>query len=370
MCALLTVVWVNALFAQSQPLRNLSARRPAGEISILRVDFQELKFGHEGPSYFSVKRAPFRGRQEIGEVSLFGQEAIGSVRFELIGETGRVLGGVSAFRVGDGADADEYMLRIDVPQLPFRFRIRGKDAGGRPFQSTFRRLFVPTEGSVPKAELPTGLDPREAGIFTKLIDDYEKETLARFAAAQSEIRIPRSGVFDAAYQPLISANGNAIGLRVTFTARFEAAGVYTVTPRVVPVYGNPQWRGQIDMKVMDAGVSPVPPGDGLASSLEHGGAAHFDADVDYHFTFDLVPGYIIHSADGKRFCAYLETFRTGNRLAIWDAIMASTQPVKYDVAISNLDFSSETAPLPAQRTWFEGFRREGAADCGPNPKIN
>jgi hypothetical protein len=375
-CALLTIVWVNALCAQSQPLRNLSSRRAAGEISILSVNFQELKFGHEGPSYFSAKRAPYRGKQEIAEVSLFGQESIGSVRFELIGETGRVVGTVAAFRVGDGADADEYMLRIDVPQLPFRFRICGADLGGQPFQSTFRRLFVPIEGSVRKDELPPGLSAREVGIFTKLIDDYEKETRVRFDAAQGEIRIARSGVSDAAYQPLTSATGNAIGLRVAFTARFGAAGFYTVTPRAFPVYDNPQWRGQIDMKVLDAGVTPVPPNspellaDGVHSALQYGGAAHYDAGVDYRFTFDLVPNYIIRSADGARYCAYLETYRAANRLALWEAIMASTQAVKYRIDISNLDFASETAPLPPQRTWFESFRREGAADCGPNPRIN
>jgi hypothetical protein len=369
-------VWVNALDAQSRPLHNLSSPRAAREISILRAAFQELKFGHEGPSYFTVKRAPYRGKQEIAEVSLFGQESIGAVRFELIGETGRVLGSVPAFRVGDGADADEYMLRIDVPQLPFRLRIRGEDFRGQPFENTLRRLFVPIEGSVPAAEPPIELDPQQTKVFRKLIDDYERETRARFEQAKTEIRIARSGVSDAAYQPLTSASGNPIGLRVAFTARFGAAGFYTVTPHAFPVYENNQWRGQIDMKVLDAGVTPAPPTvpnspvDGLAATLQYGGATHYEANTDYRFTFDLVPNYVISSADRVRHCVYLETFRAGNRLAVWEAIMASTLPVKYRIDISNLDFNSETVPLPPQRTWYEGFRREGAADCGPNPRIN
>src|ERR1041385_3206506 len=86
--ALLTFAAVNAL-AQPVPLRNLQRPTVTHEISILRVDLQDLKPAPGGPSCFSVKRAPYRGRREIAEVSLYGQEGIAAVRFELIDASGR-----------------------------------------------------------------------------------------------------------------------------------------------------------------------------------------------------------------------------------------------------------------------------------------
>jgi hypothetical protein len=315
--ALLSLVWVNAA-AQPVPLRNISKPRPPREISILSVKIQDLKPAHGGPSYFSVERAPFRGKQEIVEVSLFGQEAIGAVSFELIDEAGRVIAAVPAMRTGDAIDAGEYILKIDVPQIPFRFHIRGRDVQGQPFERTFRRLFVPMEGA-PAAPIPAEFDERfQAG----------------------EIRMGRSGVGDAAYEPLISPNGNPIGLRVRFNARFDTAGYYDLTPHVFPVYENFRWRGTIGMSATSTGI------------------ARYEANKDYPLTFDFVPGYVLHLAGGT--CLSIPA----SGLAVWEAIMASTQPVKYRVDISSVDFVSETAPLPPQRVWFEGLRRDGVADCG------
>ena len=319
LCALFTIVCANAGFAQPQPLHTISTSHPASEISILRVDLQDLMPAHEGPSYFSVKRAPFRGKQEVVEVSVYGQEGIGTLRFELLDESGRVLRTVPAIRTGDAIDADEYLLKIDVPQLPFRLRIRGLDLRGQPFENTFRHLFVPAEGN-PAAPIPAELE-------------------ARFQPG--EIRMPRAGISGATFQPLTSANGNPIGLRVSFTARFDTAGYFDLTPHVFPVYQEYRWRGEIGMTVLGA----------------VGGPARYEANTDYHLTYDFVPAYVVRRPSG--YCMQMPA-----RLDIFEAIMASTQPVKYRVDVSSLDFFSETTPLAPQRAWFEGFRKEGAADCG------
>src|SRR5579864_2651206 len=118
---LVTLLVLQVCLAQTTPLRVIRREPVVRDISILRVDLQELKFGREGPIYFSTKRAPFRGKQEIVEVGLFGQEAISTVRFDLVGEGGEILSSPPAFRVGSGADADEYFLLVDVPVQPFRF---------------------------------------------------------------------------------------------------------------------------------------------------------------------------------------------------------------------------------------------------------
>lgn len=52
---MLAILWANNGWAQPHPLRNLSRPAAVSKISILRVDLQDLKPAHGGPSYFSVK---------------------------------------------------------------------------------------------------------------------------------------------------------------------------------------------------------------------------------------------------------------------------------------------------------------------------
>jgi hypothetical protein len=313
---LLTLAGVNAV-AQPRPLRNISPARPASEISILRADIQDLKPAHGGPSYFTVKRAPFRGKTEIVEVSLYGQEGIGIVRFETIDEAGRVLQNVPAIRTGNAIDSDGYVLRIDVPDLPFRLRIRGTDLSGRAFTNTWQHLFTPIEGT-PAAPIPAEFD-------------------AQFHSG--DLRMSRAAISDATYEPLVSANGNPLGLRIHFTVRFDAPGYYDVTPHVFPVYAEYRWRGEISMR---------------STTMER---QQFEAGRDYRLTYDMIPGYVNRNHDGT-WCV-----QQPPRVAVFEEIMASRQQVKYRVDIASLDFVSETAPMDPQRVWFEGFRREGATQC-------
>src|SRR5579862_8317567 len=107
--------------AQMTTLRPIAAQPKAGAISILSIQFQELSYGHEGPGYFSVQHAPYRGKPAIVEVTLYGQDAIGSVQFGLLDQYGVRLASPAAIRLGSGADSDEYWLQLDVPLEPFRF---------------------------------------------------------------------------------------------------------------------------------------------------------------------------------------------------------------------------------------------------------
>jgi hypothetical protein len=41
--------------------------------------------------------------------------------------------------------------------------------------------------------------------------------------------------------------------------------------------------------------------------------------------------------------------------------------VNYRVEISSLNFVSDASAMSPQKTYYEGFLREGALDCGPAP---
>ena len=362
--------------AQMTPLRSIVTQPSARSISILSIHFQELKYGHEGPGYFSVEHAPYGGKLAIVEVTLYGQNAIRSVQFELVDQYGLRLATPVAVRVGSGADSDEYWLQLDVPLQPFRFGIRGEDFRGRPFQRVDKQLYTPIEGNVPPT-LPPDLLSAEAPAMRRmqrLLDRYANDVQARFEAARQAhpdgiIVLARAEVVEAEYEPLFSSASHEIGLRLHLAVRFGAEGDYAVTPIFFSQYENPDLR-QITLKVLDGSASPPPTNiaaDMLDDLLRYGGAAHYLAGQIYRFQFDLAPNYVIRNVARTRYCIYSEYYRVIGRPGIWDAVQFSAVPVKYRVSISSLGFEAETRDLPPQRAYLESFRREGSSDCGPTP---
>jgi hypothetical protein len=362
-------------YAQMTPLRSIVTQPKAGSISILSIHFQELQYGHEGPGYFSVQHAPFGGKPALVEVQLYGQDAIRSVQFELVDQSGLRLATPVAVRVGSGADSDEYWLQLDVPLQPFRFGIRGEDFRGQPFQRVDKQLYTPIEGNVSLPTLPPNLPSAEAAVMQRLLDRYANDVQARFQAARlaqpdSIIVLARAEVLEAEYEPLLSSASYEIGLRLHLAVRFGAEGDYAVTPTFFSQYENSDWR-EITLQVLDGSASPRPTNnigaDSLDDVLRYGGAAHYLEGRVYRFQFDLAPNYVIRNVERTRYCINSDYYRAIGRPGIWDAVQDSAAPVKYRVSISSLDFEAETRNLPPQRAYLESFRREGSSDCGPTP---
>jgi hypothetical protein len=360
--------------AQMTPLRSIVTQPGAGSISILSVHFQELKYGHEGPGYFSLDHPPYRGKPAIVEVTLYGQDAIRSVQFELVDQYGLRLATPVAVRFGGGVDSNEYWLQLDVPLQPFRFGIRGEDFRGKPFQRLDKHLYTPIEGTAPPPTLPPNLPSARASIMRRLLDGYANDVQARFEAARQAhpdgtIVLARAEVLEAEYEPLFSSASLEIGLRLHLAVRFGAEGDYAVTPTFFSQYENPDWR-QITLQVLDGSASPPPANiaaDMLDDLLRYGGAAHYLEGQVYRFQFDLTPNYVIRNLARNRYCINSETYPAIGRPGVWDAVQDSAAPAKYRVLISSLDFQAETRDLPPQRAYLESFRREGSSDCGPTP---
>lgn len=356
------------------PLRAIVTQSKAGSISILSVEFQDLVFGHEGPGYFESQRAPYAGKPAIVAVTLFGQNAIRSVQFEVVDQHGLRLATPVAIRLGSGADSEEYWLRLEVPAQPFRLGIRGEDFRGQPFERLDKRVYVPVEGKALRPELPADLPAAAAARMQCLLDKYAAEVQARFDTAREAhpdgvIRLARAEVLEAEYEPLVSSAGHEIGVRVHLAVRFGAEGDYDVTPVFYSQYQNADLR-QITLKVVDGSARPQPAnigGDTLDDVLRYGGAAHYLPGQVYRFQFDLAPNYVLRDVDRTRYCIYSDYYRAIGRPGLWDAVQDSAAPVQYRVSISSLDFEAGTGDLPPQRAYLESFQREGSSDCGPMP---
>ncbi len=325
-----------------------------------------------------MKRAPQRDAREMAEAHVSGQEAIGMIRFELVDEAGQLLAVAPAVRTGRGFDDGDYSLRVPVPQGAFRFQIRGRDVSGKVFSAVYRRLYRPGSEAAPAPQLPRGFTADQTAKLQQYVASESAKADARFDQVLRDdpegwLQIPRTEVTGAGYELLGGPSGHPIGLRLHLAVRFGAAGSYALRPHVFPLYANASWRGAVTMKVLDGAVSPQPrntAADSLADVLRYSGAAEYEAGVEYRFQFDLVPGYAIRNRAATRYCLYMDEFRVSGRLPVWNAIAASTAPVRYRVDLSGLGFSADTEPLEPQRTFYEGLLSEGAADCGPAPNVN
>src|SRR5207302_261046 len=150
-----------------------------------------------------TRRAPKRDAREIAEMHVHGQEAIATIRFELIGESGQLVSVAAAVRTSSGVDDGDYYLRVPVPGQPFRFRINGRDVAGKPFSRLDRKLFRPGEEAAP---VLASAGPSFDAMFQAALRQD----------AEGWLRIPRTEVAEAGYELLTAPSGHPIGLRLHF----------------------------------------------------------------------------------------------------------------------------------------------------------
>jgi hypothetical protein len=175
------------------------------------------------------------------------------------------------------------------------------------------------------------------------------------------------------YAPLSSAGGRPIGVRITYDVEFSQAGVYD--PRLTVYAGNPEENGILgQMRVLNSSLEPVPrlahaPSE-LAgtnhrdSVLAHGADFLYEARTLYHFSADLVPGFISPGSGGSPACIWREGFRTARDPEKWFAsLLSREQPGVYRVTIGNNVFEGRIEKFAGEGTLYRSFVAEGTQDC-------
>jgi hypothetical protein len=109
------------------------------EIAFLSVEFVKLggRPGHEG--LFPISGRPLTGKRATLEVDL--SQAVKAAEFHLVSERGDILAPVRMHIDSSDEDSHEYFGELDLPAVPFRVAMAGKDSRGNAFQRFFHTLF-------------------------------------------------------------------------------------------------------------------------------------------------------------------------------------------------------------------------------------
>jgi len=159
-------------------------------------------------------------------------------------------------------------------------------------------------------------------------------------------------------------------MRLRYSIRFDADAVVVAVPNVFPAYQATDWRGLVTMKPLGGTINPLPTLFGATSLTDvivYRGGAQYKAGTTYTFSIDLIPDYVFQGAVSGRFCLHDQKFASNP--ARWNALITSTAPVRYSMAISDLDYAADIPLFYPQSLLRANFLAVGAFDCGPVPNI-
>lgn len=356
------------------PVKDVTKAPRTGDIEFVAFDFQRPQPAHGGVFLFEIQGEPGAGVRYPVEANIGGEEAIATATFDVLADDGTIIQPLPIAR-GDRSGLSQFIGMMTVPSQPFRILLSGHSVDGRPFRLVYPRLFRPGKGSLdipPDAPVP----PEYAGQ-RRLMEEAAKTQLVdaeRFVAANATIPLvmPRLAISKVMYAPLSSAAGRPIGVRVTYDVEFSQAGEYD--PRLTVYAGNPEESGTGAMRVVNSSLEPLPrlahaPGE-LAgtnhrdSVLAYGADFLYEARTIYHFSVDLVPGFIAPGSGGSPACIWRDGFRTArDPETAFASLLAREGPTTYRVSIGRRTFEGLIEKFAGEGMLYRSFVAEGVPDC-------
>jgi len=364
-----------AAIAQSYRGQAVPVVQRADPLEFSRLRFLTFVFGHEGPMDAPLTTPPVMGREYFVEADLSGIESAASIRFELLDGAGRMLQPLTMWKGSDSSSDGEFYGFITVPNQPFRVAISGTATNGSALRSVLGVLFQPAaSGPTDVQTLPPGIPANQAEQIQGMVNVYRQQMRAQAAQAAADhpggvIAFARTEVSPISYEPLPSASGATIGMRLRYTMKFPSRQTIRVIPHVFPIYQDAAWRGLVTMKPLTGSINPAPQMVGAQTMhdvIVYEGAATFQSGVTYTFSIDMVPDYVYQGTLSGRICIHDQKF---TNQPPWAALVASQTPVPYSVTISDTGTVANIPSFLPQRTFHEGFIAGGAIDCGPVPNL-
>lgn len=355
------------------------AEKAAREFSFLGFEFKEIYYGYEGPNYTKAAGEPASGTQLVAEARLFMAPAIATVKFELLDQSGQAMRPLHFIKEDTDMADGEFVGVVSVPAQPFRVAVSGQDPTGKTYRRVYDHLFRPTDGPPAAPRLPPGLPPERAKLYQQALVEYDRQAKARLTEegrgnTGGVITLPRVEVSEVTYEPLLSAPGNPIGIRLSYAVRVTRDGYYRLHPSVSPLYTTAELRGNVRMEAVAGNVAPLPSetgSDDPSDLLRFGGGGKLKAGQVYRFTADMIPDFALRNAAGTRFCITRSKFREPQAgAAAWRAMLESDAPVTYRVDIGGTNVTGQIENFNAPAVFHRSFLKEGAGECGEHGNVN
>lgn len=364
------------------PVGDVTKASRAEEIEFVSFEFQEPTPMHVSVSLFDIEGEPSSGTRYPVQAEIGGQKAIATASFEVITEDGALVQPLLIAQRGTGSPGHfEFIGLMNVPSHPFRIVLTGQSVDGRPFRRVYERLFRPLTRPLARRTGPD-LPPEYAAEFQRQVDEQGPRLVAEaeaYVAAYATVPLvmPRIEVSKVMYSPLLSSAGHPIGMRITYDVEFSQAGQYNPRVRVHPEYLDETARGgSAEMHVLDSSLEPLPrqahapyapAGTGYRDSvLAYGAHFLYEARTVYHFTVDLVPGFI--QAMGRRTnpCLSHQRSRSPKDQTAFVKRVASEGQATYRVYIGGEAFEGRIENFYGEGTFYRGFVKEAVQEC-PQP---
>ena len=277
-----------------------------------------------------------------------------AVDFQLVNEQGQVIAPLR-FRQSDFSNPTNFSLLIEVPAQPCRVLVRGREQGGNTFQRVYPQLILPTVSASATPE--TTQPPTIVAAVTAAAEQM----------SEGEFRIVRATVVSTSDEPLLTAQGNPIGIRMKYAVRFPVDGYYAPVPNLYPERIGNGYTGALSMRLLRSTVTPRPDGVLNPEQVLYTGRTVYKRDQVYEFTVDLVPNYVIFNEAQKTYCMHIRAFSQGDMRERFDREVKSETRLRYRFSFSGTDYDGRQPTLTAQSyapgAWFASLQKEGAGEC-------
>ena len=297
------------------------------------------------------ERSPIAvGSRPQATVYLSGNNAE-TVNFELISERGDVIAPV-AFRQNDFSNPYNFFLQWEMPNQPCRIRATGRSIHGLPYQRVYPNVFQPQTNAPITENAPPVVVSANDNLMPYV---------------QGEFRIVRAEVVKYRDEQLLSAQGNPIGVRFTYTMVFPREGVYLPQPNLYPERISSGYTGALSLRIARSTVAPLPENADQPNQILFSGRARYQSGVPYTFTVDLVPNFAMWREDKKDYCLMTRSYNSPGMKERFERELNSDERLRYRVTISGTDLDGRQSNLTekgyAPRLWLQSFTKENVGEC-------
>ncbi len=308
-----------------------------------------------GRNAVPTERSPIAiGSRPQATVYLSGNNAE-TVNFQLINERGEVIAPV-AFRQNDFSNPYNFFLQWEMPNQPSRVRAIGRSIHGLPYQRVYPNVFQPQTNASIAENAPPVVAPTVAPANDGLMP-----------YVQGEFRIVRAEVVKYRDEQLLSAQGNPIGVRFTYTMVFPRAGVYLPQPNLYPERITSGYTGALSLRLARSTVAPLPENADQPNQILFNGRARYQSNVPYTFTVDLVPNFAMWREDKKDYCLMTRSYNGPGLKERFERELNGDERLRYRLTIGGTDLDGRQSNMTEKgyspRLWLQSFTKENVGEC-------